>query len=91
MSDLNEYWGQYTSNTTTAGTASTVSNCHIYPYTDWDYNYYPHYTWYSHPPVRNRKEEAFEVLKVLVEEKLVKEPTTFKKFCDLVEKIAKVI
>lgn len=45
---------------------------------------------YCHPS-ENKAEQAFKILKVLVEEKIIKEPTSFKKFCDLVEKLAKVI
>ena len=51
--------------------------------------YYPHvYTCYSS---ESKTENAYKILKVLVEEKIIKEPTSFKKFCDLIEKLAKVI
>jgi hypothetical protein len=86
MSDLNGYWEQYSTTTLSDVSDSSTQNCYIdYP----DYRY----VYYTYPPVqtRNKTEEAFNILKIMVEEKLVKEPTTFKKFCDLVEKIAKVI
>ena len=49
---------------------------------------YPHY--YYYPPI-NKTEQAFKILRLLVEEKVIKEPTSFKKFCELIEKLAKVI
>lgn len=49
---------------------------------------YPHYYYY---PSINKTEQAFKILKLLVEEKVIKEPTSFKKFCELIEKLAKVI
>ena len=89
-SSLDQYWATYDAGDT--GTTST----HIIPtivipdYPQYDYNYYryPQTYYYS---VRNTTEEAFKILKIMVEEKLVKEPTSFKKFCDLVERIAKVV
>ena len=58
------------------------SRLHSYYYPD-DYPcYYPHY------PVENKTEKAFHILKVFVEEKIIVEPDSYKKFCDLVEKIA---
>ena len=44
--------------------------------------YYPCY------PVENKTEKAFRILKVLVEEKIMVEPDSYKKFCELIEKIA---
>ena len=81
--DLGNYWSRYMGNDTES---STADYCYIQP----DYDWYL-YTYYSYPPPRSTKEQAFEILKVLVEEKIIKEPTSFKKFCDLIEKIAKVI
>ena len=55
-----------------------------------------HYCWvntYWRPyyPTVNKTEQAFRVLKKLVEEKIIPEPKTYKKFCDLIEKIAQAI
>lgn len=80
MNSLDEYWTEYNT------TYPTTDNCYIEPY----YQTYP-YTISYYTKERNKTEEAFNILKIMVAEKLVKEPTTFKKFCELVEKIAKVI
>jgi len=37
---------------------------------------------------KNKTEKAFRILKILVEEKVITEPDSYKKFCDLIEKIA---
>jgi len=42
-------------------------------------------------PTENKTEKAFKVLKALVKERVIKEPDSFKKFCELVEKITKVV
>lgn len=49
------------------------------------------YPYVSYSQQRNRTEEAFKILKVLVKEDVIKEPSSFKKFCEIIEKIAKVI
>ena len=49
------------------------------------YQYYPVY------PERNKTEESYKILKVLVEKKIISEPDSYKKFCELIEQIAKVI
>ena len=49
---------------------------------------YPTYTCY---PSVNKTEQAFKILKLLVKEDVIKEPRTFKRFCELIEKIAEVI
>jgi len=88
MSRLDQYWHEGYDST---GGSRWIKPClRSFP----DYSACPDYDYtVSYWPcgVRNKKEEAFEILKVLVEEKLVKEPTTFKKFCDLIEKIAETI
>jgi hypothetical protein len=53
---------------------------------NYQYPYYPVYY-----PQRNKTEEAYKILKALVEEKIIQEPDSFKAFCELIEKIAKVI
>jgi hypothetical protein len=45
----------------------------------------------SYYPCLNKTEEAYKILKALVEEKIIQEPDSFKKFCELIEEIAKVI
>lgn len=106
MSSLDKHWEKYSSGVTTTnmkgdfyhvGDSSTCTDgytcsicgawvpfggyhyCHNYP-TVWGYHSTPNHT-----------EQAFKILKKLVEEKVIKEPASFKKFCDLIEKIAKVI
>ena len=56
-------------------------------------NYYPVTTWscYYPSPSINKTEQAFKILKTLVNENIIKEPTSFKQFCNLIEKIAKVV
>jgi hypothetical protein len=50
-------------------------------------SWYPAYTY----PPENKTEKAFQVLKILVEKKIITEPSTFRAFCDLIEKIAGAI
>jgi len=54
-----------------------------------------HYCWHyptlNYYPIENKTEKAFKILKLLVKEQIIKEPTSFKKFCDLIEKITKTI
>ena len=107
MSNLDKHWETYSSGVTTTdvvgdcyypGDSTTggyyCSGCgqwvstldfHICP----GYHYFP--SVWTDCPSPNRTEQAFKILKKLVEEKVIKEPATFKKFCDLIEKIAKVI
>ena len=83
---LDNYWIKYIDNST-----STTDDCYIEPY-------YPPYDsgttwiqWYPYYPERNKTEHAFEILKLLVKERIISEPRSFKKFVELVEKIAKVV
>ena len=54
-------------------------------------DYYPVTTYHPLFPSVNKTEQAFKILKTLVNEKIIKEPTSFKQFCNLIEKIAKVV
>ena len=85
---LDNFYIQYTDgSTTTAGEYYLEPDYPPYDSgTSWiRYYQYPYY------PERNRTEHAFEILKLMVKEKIISEPRSFKKFCELVEKIAKVI
>ncbi len=94
MSNLENYYTQYSPGNMTAGTATAVT-----PWTDcgggywedntWHWHYYPYsYPTYCYP---NKTETAFKLIKKFVEMKLIKEPKTFKEFCDLIDKVAGVI
>ena len=54
------------------------------------YHYCPTVWTWPYPP-ENKTEKAFRLLKKLVEMKVVSEPNSYKKFCDLIEKIAGVL
>ena len=81
---LDNFYIQYADPTTTTG------EYYIEPY-------YPPCggtTWVGWPGFcseRNKTEHAFEILKLMVKEKIISEPRSFKKFVELVEKIAKVV
>lgn len=96
---ISNYWQEYKasgssgeSTTTTDYSVIDTGNCYI----SWDepydyYSWYPRpYTYTYHYP-ENKTEQAFKILKLLVKEKVIREPSSFKKFCDLIEKLAKVI
>jgi len=91
MENIEAYFMQY------KGETNNTSSVTYNDYGDYwvgDYIYpYPYYpsTYTYLPPVENKTERAFKILKVLVKEKLIKEPTSFNKFVEIVEKIAKVI
>ncbi len=84
---MNQYWKEYAgSDTTTDGGTGYIYR--IWPNCDYsELHWYPSCYW----PPENKTEKAFGLLKLFVEEKIIAEPETFKKFCELVEKIAKVI
>lgn len=73
----------------TYGGGYTRPYCHLWV----DYSQYHNclggITW--HYSQYNKTEQAFNILKALVKEGVVKEPGSFKKFCELIEKIAKVV
>ena len=48
-------------------------------------------TYWSYYPTENKTEKAYNVLKKLVEKKIVPEPKSYKAFCELVEGIAGVL
>lgn len=50
---------------------------------------YPHYPIYSPRP--NPTERAYQIIKKLVELKTIPEPDSYKKFCELIDAIAKVL
>jgi hypothetical protein len=54
--------------------------CHISPWTVRSYY-----------PCLNKTEEAYKILKALVEKKIITEPDSFKKFCEIIEEIAKCL
>lgn len=87
---LDNYYIKYTDGSTTV-----TDNCYIEPhYPPYDSGTtWIHYDWYPYctHPEKNRTEHAFEILKLLVKEKIISEPRSFKKFVELVEKITKVI
>jgi len=102
MDKLDKYWRTYDSGTSTSDAHSYIGdlteaigyicpNCGQWVRINEYHSCYPyHYTWYYYPTV-NKTEQAFKILKKLVEEKVIREPQSFKKFCDLIEKIAGVI
>ena len=101
MNTLNIFFEQYTAGINAA--AGYLDNsCGDWGYTcpkcgqwvymnNWHYCYPSSYysTWSQ--TQENKTEKAFRILKVLVEIKIIPEPSTFKDFCDLIEKIAAVI
>lgn len=101
-SELEQYWIKYSGNAADAfdedwrATIGNFTSGYICPQCgQWinpgEYHTcYPYgYTFYY--PARNKTEEAFKILKLLVEKKVSEEPKSFKEFCELVEKIAKLI
>jgi len=89
MENMDMYYTQYLGedNTSAGETYSGTSYydpCSYYPYYPQTY-IYPSYI------VENKIERAFEILKVIVREKIIGEPKSFDKFVKIVEKIAKVI
>ena len=45
----------------------------------------------SYYPCLNKTEEAYKILKALVEKKIIQESDSYKKFCELIEEIAKAV
>jgi len=101
MDKLEKYWMTYDS-----GTSDTSDFFHndttVYGYTcprcgcwvsggEYHSCYYCPTVWTNYWPSPNKTEQAFKILKALVESKVIREPTSFKKFCDLIEKIAGII
>jgi len=66
--------------TTTEGHTGTTTNC----FTPYNYHYYYPYFWNTEDKIA----KAFKVIRMLMDEKIVKEDITVKKFIALVEKIA---
>ena len=106
MNNLDKHWETYSSSVTTtdaegdyyfpiamtggyycSGCGQWVSSSDFHVCTG--YHYFPSVGTFCPSP--NHTEQAFKILKKLVEENVIKEPATFKKFCDLIEKIAKVL
>ena len=85
---MEQYWMKYCDVGDTGTAADSVT------YTG-DYEWYPPTPYYAYPTytyhVESKTEKAYKILKVLVKEEVVSEPKSFKKFCDLIEQIAKVI
>jgi len=105
MDKLEKYWKTYDSGTSPQDSGSyyigdsttvngfTCSHCGKWV-NSWEYHYCcpPITTWISYDyPTPNKTEQAFKILKALVESKIIREPQSFKKFCDLIEKIAGII
>ena len=55
----------------------------------------PHFCWpddvYIYTNPKNKTEKAYRILKKLIEKKIIEEPNSFKKFCELIEEISQVI
>lgn len=106
MGSLNNFWQEYGTKYESANTTTDANDFCAYPerydtgsgvcpydyWIPWTEPYMPYYppmvTYY---PSENKTEQAFKILKLLVEEKIIREPSSFKKFCELIEKLAKVI
>ncbi len=93
MENMETYYLQYSDNTK-SDTGNYTGTDIYYPGGNypWDYYHptvfsYPHYS----PNPENKIERSFEILKVLVKEKLIKEPDSYSRFVKLVEKIAGAI
>jgi len=85
MENLNNYWQKYPN--VSDSTSSDYYTGDIIPYDYW----HPYRYTYTYSPPENKTEQAFKILKLLVEEKIIREPGSFKRFCSLIEKISKVI
>ena len=73
------------------GTNTTTGGFRYWDDTNWS-NEYPPYQWRTwNCPTENKIEKAYNVIKKLVELDIIPEPKTYKKFCSLIEKIAKVL
>ena len=87
---LETYWkdyqtGNYSFDYELTGYGYPCPKCGDWIYPEWLHVCPGHY------PQRNKTEEAYKILKALVEEKIIQEPDSFKAFCELIERIAKVI
>ena len=79
---LGEFWKDYCAEKWNYNDTSIPGGT-SYPF---DGYIYPRYSYYY--PVENKTEQALRILKVLVEEKIIAELDSYKKFCELIEKIA---
>jgi len=97
---LGEFWKDYClekwnySDTVTASSPYTYSGGYVCPWCGVWVNAYEchvclkHQFYFPYYPAENKTEKAFRILKILVEEKITTEPDSYKKFCELIEKIA---
>ena len=53
------------------------------------YRYFPYWHW--HYPIQNPTEQAYQILKKLIEREVIPEPKSYKKFCELLEAIKEVV
>lgn len=94
---LSEYYTEYKTKTgecTNLG-GHTCPRCNIwvsnFEVHTCSYPHDPYIPWYTPVSTENKTEKAFNVLKLLVKEGLIKEPKSFKAFCDLIEKMTGVV
>lgn len=94
---LDGFYREYTGTTTDSCTTGSgyCINCGVWIPEGGYHSCFPTYptTYVSYPyyPPENKTEKAFKILKLLVKEQVIEEPTTFTEFCNLIEKMAKVI
>jgi len=99
--NLDGFYAQYSASNTTSVTGAgdqVYTSCGDQRYwhdttTTPYYPYgYPRGYYYSYPCYTvSKTETAFKLVKKFVEMKLIKEPKTFKEFCDLIEEISKTL
>ena len=97
MSNLDNYFVQMENSVTSGASITTSGSTGTYIDNGWwgicppyEYPYFQAVPYYVSTP-ENKTERAFFILKILVKEKLIKEPTSFDQFVKIVEKIDKVI
>ena len=88
--NLDGFYTQYSASNATS--AASCGDQSYWPGSDYPTPYYPNYYYYSYPCYTvSKTETAFKLVKKFVEMKLIKEPKTFKEFCDLIEEISKTL
>ena len=83
--------GDYLPAEITSGPAEAMTGDYWFTYPD-IYHYYYHYWWPSipMPPEKSKIEQAFKILKVLIEKKIV-QINTVKRFIDTIDAISNVL
>lgn len=93
MSMYENWHDKYLSGGTSTGGGYHCAGCGewLYPGEVHYCSPYVRYSWNVCPPSPNPTEQAYKIMKKLLEKKVVPEPKSYKKFCELLEAIREVI